>query len=35
MSNSAEEYTDDATLEEVLMVSGNSVLALRSVSDNV
>ncbi|KAJ7826488.1 hypothetical protein B0H14DRAFT_3722432 [Mycena olivaceomarginata] len=35
MSNSAEEYTDDATLEEVLMVSGDSVLALRSVSDNI
>jgi hypothetical protein len=35
MSNSAEEYTDDATLEEFLMVSGDGVLALRSVSDNV
>ncbi|KAJ7826496.1 CNH domain-containing protein [Mycena olivaceomarginata] len=34
-SNIAGEYTDDATLEEVLMVSGDSVLVLRSVSDNV
>ncbi|KAJ7824742.1 hypothetical protein B0H14DRAFT_3727616 [Mycena olivaceomarginata] len=35
LSNIAEKYTDGATLEEVLMVSGDSVLVLRSVSDNV
>ncbi|KAJ7337580.1 hypothetical protein DFH08DRAFT_964551 [Mycena albidolilacea] len=34
-SNIAEKYTDGATLQEVLMVSGDSVLVLRSVSDNV
>jgi hypothetical protein len=34
-SNIAEKYTDGVTLEEVLMVSGDSVLVLRSVSENV